>query len=152
MIIGIGVDILHIPRFLSFLRRRGDVAVARRILHPSEFEAWIQIPQGYTEQKTKYLSTRCVKLPLIRAYLNLLFDFRWAVKEAAYKAFSARQTTTWKDWVYWHAISPSPPTLKYIPCGISSKKPLPIIHVSVSHDGEYVTAQVLAEEPCQCAQ
>lgn len=69
---------------------------------------------------------------------------RWAVKEAAYKALYPAAKPTWKELTYRSLGSkPGPkPSLIYMP---SSTK-IGRIHVSVSHDGDYVLAQVLVEE------
>lgn len=65
---------------------------------------------------------------------------RWATKEAAYKALSPLYKPTWKDL-----------TVSKVP-GDGGKPSLTFerfvevkLHVSVSHDGEYTVASVLAE-------
>jgi holo-[acyl-carrier protein] synthase len=64
------------------------------------------------------------------------------VKEAAYKALYPHRLPTWKDLTYIGLTNGRKPELLYHP-------PAPIslgdIHVSVSHDGDYVFASVLIQ-------
>jgi len=135
-IIGIGIDIVHTPRFASLVARRTPTKLAARILSSSELHEW----------KTLSPPISSVPVPVITSGLDLItterwFRFltvRWAVKEAAYKALFPLYKPTWKDL-----------TVSKTPCGKpsltfdgSAKVKL---HVSVSHDGEYTVANVLAE-------
>ena len=75
-------------------------------------------------------------------YLCLLFyTLRWAVKEAAYKAMFPAYRPTWKELSYTSRNVSQKPSLKY---DGNNHKDI-TLHVSVSHDGDYVVAQVLAE-------
>ena len=40
MILGVGLDIVHLPRIASLVARRGPVRLARRILSSKELAAW----------------------------------------------------------------------------------------------------------------
>ena len=62
---------------------------------------------------------------------------RWAVKEAAYKALFPLYRPTWKDLTV--SKDCGKPSLKFESC------PRVKLHASVSHDGEYTVASVLAE-------
>ena len=62
---------------------------------------------------------------------------RWAVKEAAYKALFPLYRPTWKDLTV--SKDCGKPSLKFENC------PRVKLHASVSHDGEYTVANVLAE-------
>ena len=53
MIVGVGVDILHFPRLQSLVSRRGREALAKRILHPSEFAQFV-----VAEDKNRFLAVR----------------------------------------------------------------------------------------------
>lgn len=53
MIVGVGVDILHFPRLQSLVSRRGRDALAKRILHPSEFAQFV-----VAEDKNRFLAVR----------------------------------------------------------------------------------------------
>lgn len=69
---------------------------------------------------------------------------RWAVKEAAYKALFGIGKLTWKDMTFTSGKDVTPSLNIYL-----GKLPLHHnlgpVHVSVSHDGEYVVAMVVAE-------
>lgn len=82
--------------------------------------------------------------------LLLTFLRRWAVKEAAYKAVFPTYRPTWKELSYYsHNVSTSrKPSLVFDGNGCEDI----ILHVSVSHDGDYVIAQVLAEHRQQYTQ
>jgi len=70
---------------------------------------------------------------------------RWAVKEAAYKALYPIRPT-WKEVTYssFNAATHAKPTLVYRPVH-DNVTPAHKLHVSVSHDGDYIFAQVIAE-------
>jgi holo-[acyl-carrier protein] synthase len=70
---------------------------------------------------------------------------RWAVKEAAYKALYPIRPT-WKEVTYssFNAITHAKPTLIYHPVR-DNVTPAHKLHVSASHDGDYIFAQVIAE-------
>jgi holo-[acyl-carrier protein] synthase len=76
------------------------------------------------------------------------FDIRWAVKEAVYKALYPTIVPTWKEVTYEstdYALRQKP-SVKYEPFDHRQRSPVGRMHVSVSHDGEYITAQVLVEQ------
>ncbi|KAJ7283718.1 4'-phosphopantetheinyl transferase superfamily [Mycena rebaudengoi] len=121
-VLGIGVDVVHVPRIAALLRRRNPHRLASRILSPQE-----------------------------SAQLELLTDptflaVRWAVKEAAYKALYPKFRPTWKELTYHGLKNGHKPVLLYRPTHSSDVARLGNIHVSVSHDGEYVFASVLVQE------
>lgn len=70
---------------------------------------------------------------------------RWAVKEAAYKALYPIRPT-WKEITYspFNSAIRAKPTLIYRPLR-DAVTPANTLHVSVSHDGDYIFAQVIAE-------
>ncbi|THH12630.1 hypothetical protein EW146_g7515 [Bondarzewia mesenterica] len=71
---------------------------------------------------------------------------RWAVKEAAYKALYPVVKPTWKELTFVRSGSKSlKPVLQYQPLNIEDAVRIGHLHASVSHDGEYVFATVLAE-------
>jgi holo-[acyl-carrier protein] synthase len=65
------------------------------------------------------------------------------VKEAAYKALNPALIPTWKDLSYLPATA-GKPRLIYAPT-TDIRTPVPNLHVSVSHDGGFVCAVVVAE-------
>ena len=81
--------------------------------------------------------------------LPSITSHRFAVKEAAYKALYPVARPTWKELTFLSFGSSSPgskPKLDYTPMASLGSK-VPKLHVSVSHDGEYIAATVLAEDP-----
>ncbi|KAF8558905.1 4'-phosphopantetheinyl transferase [Imleria badia] len=120
---GIGVDLLHVPRMAALVRRRGAGRIASRILSSTERSAFCRLWSD--EETMRFLGVR------------------WAVKEAAYKALYPLRPT-WKDLTYttFDPQTESKPTLAFHPTGgiVSGQ-----LHVSVSHDGEYIIAHVVAE-------
>ncbi|KAG1753968.1 4'-phosphopantetheinyl transferase [Suillus paluster] len=131
-ILGIGVDILHLPRLIGLLNRRGSEAFATKILSSQEFRSF----QLLTEQHGD-------KTERIARFLGV----RWAVKEAAYKALYPIRPT-WKEITYssFDGVTGAKPTLVYRPVR-DCVTPVDKLHVSVSHDGAYIYAQVIAESP-----
>jgi len=137
-IIGIGIDIVHTPRLVSLVARRSPTKLASRILSPNEFRDWEKL----------FPPIPSTPVPVNERDLGNIADekwfgflaVRWAIKEAAYKALFPLYKPTWKDLT----VSKDPagggkPTLAFD--GSTKVK----LHVSVSHDGEYTVANVLAE-------
>ena len=122
MIVGTGIDLLFVPRLLRLLTRsdRAPYLFARRILSPHEFALWDQLKTKDVTKHARFLGVR------------------WAVKEATYKALSAHVYLSWKDVSMVHDG-------KGRPSVVFEKEELRRFHpvVSVSHDGEYIVAQVL---------
>ncbi|GAA5850451.1 hypothetical protein JCM8547_001879 [Rhodosporidiobolus lusitaniae] len=129
MILGVGVDLLHLPRLRSLLTRRDPLRLARRICSPSELVQWKGLPVG-TGASERFLA------------------LRWAAKEAAYKALHPSLRPTWKQLEvrkfdkkpfiafsslesFDHADELEPHTVK--------------MHLSVSHDADLLVAYVVAE-------
>ena len=74
------------------------------------------------------------------------------MKEAAYKAMYPTVRPTWKELTYesfGRLHAKSKPQLQYNPLGPFSSQSDAVgkLHVSVSHDGEYIAATVIAENP-----
>ncbi|KAF8609193.1 4'-phosphopantetheinyl transferase [Ceratobasidium sp. AG-I] len=123
-ILSIGVDICHLPRIARLASRE---RFAQRILSPTEARLFAGLQDGARE---RFLAVR------------------WAVKESAYKALYPHVRLQWKL----VSLLPPPasatkggdkPALELDPSlGLSNTLKF---HVSVSHDGEYVFATVLAE-------
>ena len=137
-IIGIGIDIVHTPRIASLVARRTPTKLATRILSPSERREWESLSPPISSVP---VSTAEKDLDAIMAEKWFRFlTVRWAIKEAAYKALSPLYKPTWKDLT----VSKAPedggkPSLAFE--NYARVK----LHTSVSHDGEYTVASVLAE-------
>jgi len=136
--IGVGIDILHIPRIASLVARRTPTKLATRILSPSELREW----------ETLSPPTSSVPIPVTTNGLDAIttekwFRFlsvRWAIKEAAYKALFPLYKPTWKDLTVSKAPADGGKPSLTLEGSVKVK-----LHVSVSHDGEYTVANVLAE-------
>ncbi|KAL4075919.1 4'-phosphopantetheinyl transferase superfamily [Scleroderma yunnanense] len=128
---GIGIDILHVPRIVALIQRRGAFRLASRILSPVELDAFRALA-NLSHNENEY----CVNETMAVRFLGV----RWAVKEAAYKALYPLRPT-WKDFTYtsFDKRTRTKPELVFqAAIGIR-------LYVSVSHDGEYIVASVLAD-------
>jgi holo-[acyl-carrier protein] synthase len=144
-ILGIGVDLVNIPRITALLSRRDSQRFASRILSPDELALWQSIPLN---RRVQFLAVRYVPSNFTRFSTHFII-YRWGVKEAAYKAMFPVVRPTWKDLTYHGAKVADDgqwlkPSLTYRPPA-SSIPVIGRIHVSVSHDGDYVYASVLVE-------
>lgn len=63
MILGIGVDIVHLPRIAAVIKRQSSEKLARRILSSSELQQWIQLRDSDIQQQVRFLGVRCVPFP-----------------------------------------------------------------------------------------
>ncbi|KAJ7047435.1 4'-phosphopantetheinyl transferase [Mycena alexandri] len=120
MVLGIGVDVVHIPRIAALLKRYPK-RLPSRILSPHE------AIQSHLLADSTFIAVR------------------WAVKEAAYKAIYPHKTPTWKEFTYHGLNNGRKPMLVYHPLRADDSTNIGKIHVSVSHDGEYVFASVLVQ-------
>ncbi|KIY49028.1 4'-phosphopantetheinyl transferase [Fistulina hepatica ATCC 64428] len=130
-IIGIGVDVLHVPRLAAVYSRHFH-RFPSRILSKHELSVFERLPAD-AQQRLHFLGVR------------------WAVKEAAYKALCPMFRATWKDLTYSSLqVDGMKPALFFVPgeiCDTSVSKLSSLsLHVSVSHDGAYVFANVIAKE------
>ena len=137
-IIGVGIDIVHTPRIASLVARRTPMKLATRILSPSELREWQTLSPPISSAPAS-IAERELDVVVAEKWFRFL-AVRWAIKEAAYKALFPFYKPTWKDLT----VSKVPadngkPSLTF---QNSAKVKL---HVSVSHDGEYTVANVLAE-------
>lgn len=57
-ILGIGVDVVHIPRIAALLNRRGSQKLATRILSLEEFTQWKSLPQSDALSETRFFAVR----------------------------------------------------------------------------------------------
>ncbi len=60
-ILGIGVDVLHLPRLTRHLC---DNRLARRILSPPELRDYLALPKDDRERRIRFLGVRYAYLPL----------------------------------------------------------------------------------------
>ncbi|KAF8944439.1 hypothetical protein BGZ47_004214 [Haplosporangium gracile] len=82
-ILGIGIDILHLPRFKQVFSRRPDRFLTR-VLTKAEL---VDFEKLKTELNGDVKHDRAVRF----------VGVRWALKEATYKAMTPRHKLTWQD-------------------------------------------------------
>ncbi|KAI8149424.1 4'-phosphopantetheinyl transferase [Fennellomyces sp. T-0311] len=125
MILGIGVDIVHLPRIASLVARKGRTRLAKRILSPSELNEFVQrFPNEHAavDQQVMFLGSR------------------WCIKEAVYKALFPVHRLEWKQVTV--AKDQGKPVLHVANGQVYGIKRT---HVALSHDGEYAISQVVLE-------
>jgi holo-[acyl-carrier protein] synthase len=125
MIYGIGVDLVHIPRIETLLKRWGERFIKR----------------VFTEQEAEL----CLK----RIYPASAFALRFAAKEAFSKALGLgmRKGLRWKDIEVFHFPGGKPGLKVYgMPSRICDEKKITRFHLSLSDEGGYATAMVVIEE------
>ncbi|GAA6006907.1 hypothetical protein JCM10207_009134 [Rhodosporidiobolus poonsookiae] len=130
MILGIGVDLLHLPRLRAILAKRDPLRLATRICSAWELEQWNQL-RGDTPEEERFLA------------------LRWTAKEAAYKALYPALRPVWKD-LEIRKVDKKP-FLDFSPEGrrLVSEADAPSsikMHLSVSHDADMMVAYVVAEK------
>ena len=141
-ILGIGVDVVHLPRILALLNRRCPDRFASRILSTAEYGQWQALHISEAQDHVRFLAVRYTSFE--QYFLDLIYLFyRWSVKEASYKAMYPIVKTSWKELTY-EKIS-GKPTLRYDPILDVNRHKIGRTHVSVSHDGDYVYSSVLVE-------
>ena len=57
-VLGVGVDVVHLPRIASFVRRRTAERLANRILSPEELNQWRKLAGRDIEQQVRFLGVR----------------------------------------------------------------------------------------------
>src|ERR1700692_2201632 len=114
-ILGIGVDLVYLPRITSLISRRGTPRLASRILSSHELLDW---NSSCLASQDRFLAVRCVLTPH-RVFHALLTEsprlYRWAVKEAAYKALYPVVRPKWKELTYCGLRDSMKPTVEYYP-------------------------------------
>lgn len=138
---GIGIDILHVPRLAALIKRRGLSKLASRILSPVELGAFRALT---CQPESGGGGTSVANERGLESIVRFL-GVRWAVKEAAYKALHPLRPT-WKELTYtsFDVKNGLKPALVYTTSLGPGATPARL-HVSASHDGEYIVASVLAE-------
>ncbi|CAG8608562.1 12554_t:CDS:2 [Dentiscutata erythropus] len=132
MILGIGVDIIHLPRLKALLSRTPSSLkkFTSRILTSDE-------SKEFQSTFSSILNTRYNHITIEHKIVSYL-AVRWTLKEATYKALYPHNCITWKD-VSIKKIKGKPHVTIHNDTTVSKT------HASVAHDGEYVVAQVMIE-------
>jgi len=126
MLIGIGNDLVHIPRVKAVFMKYGE-RFLKRMCHPDEIVAFKQ-RQG--ENSYSFLASL------------------WAVKESTYKAFGGydRKRLAFPDIRVGREASGKPSLhLEGKACELQAEFGVDRLHVSVSHDHHYALANVILE-------
>jgi holo-[acyl-carrier protein] synthase len=120
-IVGIGVDLVHLPRMKRLIETRSMERLAKRILCLNELTALnsIKLP----DRQISFLATR------------------WAAKEATYKALSGTIELSWKD-IEVTTSSGRKPTISSVLLADRNISGW----VSISHDGEYCIASCVFQK------
>lgn len=152
MLLGVGVDLLHLTRLRAMLARREPARLAARILSDEESAQWNDLAAS-PDQSERFLALRCVAKQISSreqdADRSQFSTGSWTAKEAAYKALYPAIVARWADLTVskqgpkpilsWSTSSPKfvrPPTVD--PDRVR-------LHLSVSHDADLMVAYVLAE-------
>lgn len=152
MILGIGHDIVYLPRFVSLLSSRSSRRVRRlaeRVLHPIHEKP--QFDAAFTAASNTINTIDTVATAsseLVRA-AHLLAN-AWACKEALYKALD---TVDQPDCRFnaWYKYKPNRDPNNgsgkpAIACDTyTAARPTETFWLSVSHDGDYLSAYVIRE-------
>ncbi|KAI8368321.1 4'-phosphopantetheinyl transferase superfamily [Radiomyces spectabilis] len=135
MILGIGIDLVHVPRIASLIARRGFEGLARRVLSDEEMSVYRKqfIIDGSKVSMDKQNALHQKQIMFLAS--------RWSMKEAVYKALYPVHKLEWKQKLVWFSSS-GKPTLHVMH---GEKFGIRRSHVSLSHDGEYIVAQVILE-------
>jgi len=173
-VLGIGIDILHLPRLYALVHRRGNTLaltttkiassggtpdrgqllgqdkLARRILGDDEYKEFLALPTGEEDGDEATHAKRMQYLAV-----------RWTAKEAAFKALYPHTKLSWKDVQVLKRqrqdgdglgrplVVPKPNIIlssaKHSATLASLNAEALSLHLSVSHDGDYVASVVLAE-------
>lgn len=162
MIAGVGIDILHLGRLRALVERRSLDKLAKRILSPQEAtdlrrlcgSTGALLDSSLSAEALRFLAVRSVSpVPtenpngsgthpkLTQVELHSRFSFyRWTTKEAAFKALFPAMRITWKD-IEVTKVQPDPkPSLRLLRPSSGLR-----LHMSTTHDGDYVTSIVIAE-------
>ncbi|KAG2175024.1 hypothetical protein INT43_006086, partial [Umbelopsis isabellina] len=131
MLVGVGVDIVHLPRIASLIARRRNNCqlLCRRILSPTE----------QNEFQTRFVSQPAPTDEVPNPDVVQFLASRWSIKEALYKAVYPEHKLTWKD-VTIEREGGAKPKVVLAGQDLNMKA-----HISVSHDGEYAIAYAVVE-------
>lgn len=133
MILGVGHDLVHLPRFRQLLNTRSPHRVSRlaqRILHPEyerpRFEAKLADPLSLEDSKSAsfYLANS------------------WACKEALYKSLGPldQRNCRFNHWYKTHTADGKP----IIQCDEYARlHPDEQFFLSISHDGDYLSTFII---------
>ena len=134
MIIGIGTDIVHLPRIARILAQR-ETRFLARAFHPDEI-------MTYRQRLQSTRSDSAVSLSAVRFVAS-----RWAAKESVYKALGGQWRIPFPDIWIRQRDGDAKPEIALVNDSAVRASALGVAawHVSLSHDGEYAIAMVIAQ-------
>eukprot|EP01113_Clastostelium_recurvatum_P012836 TRINITY_DN16694_c0_g1_i2.p2 TRINITY_DN16694_c0_g1~~TRINITY_DN16694_c0_g1_i2.p2 ORF type:complete len:163 (+),score=35.09 TRINITY_DN16694_c0_g1_i2:374-862(+) len=162
MIVGLGNDLVHVPRIMRLVRLYQDRFLARAF-HPSEIKAYhdkrrqLQAycgPRANTTNTTTANTDTPTPTPPSSCDLTPAYQYlagRWAVKESVYKACAVRHRER-MPFPSVHVRSSSEterqPSLHFEGESRRLIEELGVTHthVSITHDGDYAFATVILEK------
>jgi len=124
-ILGVGCDIIYLPRINAIFNKYGD-RFLNKAYHPEEIKIFYK--KTNYENRIQYLASR------------------WAVKEAAYKAFGGNYRIPFPNMLVTNT-SLGQPILKFEDKAQEYAKLRRVskVHLSISHDKDYAIANILLE-------
>lgn len=152
MILGLGNDVAHLPRFVALLKTRHSARIDRlaaRILHPTheapKFHGLLKATTSDADSDAR-----------VHAAARFLAT-AWATKEALYKTLDAVDQARCR-FSHWHKAAVPPVVAPTAHNSDRFRKPAIVnekyarthtqerFHLSISHDGDYVFATVIREQ------
>eukprot|EP01112_Ceratiomyxa_fruticulosa_P020439 TRINITY_DN6952_c0_g1_i1.p1 TRINITY_DN6952_c0_g1~~TRINITY_DN6952_c0_g1_i1.p1 ORF type:complete len:157 (-),score=42.59 TRINITY_DN6952_c0_g1_i1:186-656(-) len=153
MIIGLGNDLVHIPRIKQLFLRYGD-RFLRRAFHPTEIRQFGDI--YHRTLKNQVNSEKSVELKDHSPFVFL--SSRWAVKEATYKAFGVKDRRRLpfpsilveyeKENNNDSVQEKGRPVVRLFDEAQALKESMGVdmIFVAISHDGDYALSNIILEK------
>ncbi|KAJ3413089.1 hypothetical protein HDV05_008543 [Chytridiales sp. JEL 0842] len=153
-ILGVGIDIVHLPRIHNVLTRRSPLRFASAIMTKqeiTEFQNAFKDAQQSAHQDPVSILDKPFAQPQTNAYgtlpalerrLSCYLGARWAAKEAAYKAFFPHYKL---EWGLLSILKKDGKPIAEVDEAVTRQIGDTATHVSLSHDGEYAVAQVVVE-------
>lgn len=132
--VGVGTDIVYLPRVRAIIERWGGLRFATRILSQKEIVENRSLVNSWAFLASRYQHS-------VNEFLNSCYHhFRFASKEAVFKALSGERRLLWREFAINRRSPLGSPTV-CLPADLEDKYK---VFLSVSHDGDYVFASALA--------
>lgn len=130
-IIGVGIDIVHVPRIISLVNRRTPTKLAARILSPSQLNDWEALSPPTTS------TSRPVAVTGTSKSVRFLARFGGRSKRPRNKALFPHFSPTWKQ-LSVLSKGPGSDGEEEAEAQVRNLR----FHLSVSHDGEYISSRM----------
>ncbi|TPX31434.1 holo-[acyl-carrier-protein] synthase [Synchytrium microbalum] len=148
-ILGVGTDILYMPRMISLLRRHAPYRLASHILSKSERESFITLFPTFDNQRLlspnwTWVSTEnTIKLDKDESNVVRWLSLRWVAKEAIFKAVYPHKRLAWDEVTITKIMGK--PQVEFS-ASVVSELAIKNTHLSISHDGDYIIGVVTVEQ------